>query len=126
MYHLNLFFLKIPSFLCPGIDFSLTFLAWWLFKMHATSPEQARNGISMTSFAYKQEWSRAKKRKAQLISGEGDPEPVRSRNNSLCHSSFKRKDNPVFHLGSNPEADANEFLLTAGGIGNYFSIDFKR
>ena len=66
-------------------------------------------------------WSRAKKRKAQLISGEGDPEPVRSRNNSVCHSSVKRKDNPVLQLGSNPEADANEFLLTAGGLGKLLS-----
>ena len=54
------------------------------------------------------------------MSGVGELEPVRSRNNSVCQSSRKRKNNAgVDETGTNSETDANEFLLT-GGFGNVY------
>ncbi|XP_076804604.1 uncharacterized protein LOC143448664 [Clavelina lepadiformis] len=60
---------------------------------------------------------RAKIRKERLLSGVGDPEPLRSRNNSVCH--FGKAKHVEGHNDScnNSETDANDFLLTAGGFG---------
>nr|XP_009858961.2 uncharacterized protein LOC100177004 isoform X1 [Ciona intestinalis] len=60
---------------------------------------------------------RAKERKLQLLTGVGIPEPLQSRNNSVCHVTNKSKINQstvIDDSNENSEADANDFLLSGG------------